>query len=164
MGQRETIIIANQPGKYAPLGLPVYADIMPDKGSLGGIYSALRHARTEYILALACDMPCLSPGLLRYMVGLVDDATDIVAPRVQGYPQGLHAIYRKTCLTPIRQQLDANRLKIIRFYDQMRLRYIDEAEYAQFDAAGMSFENLNTPDDLALARDRLAQDTGAMPA
>ena len=48
-------------------------------------------------------------------------------PRVDGYPQGLHAIYKKTCIEPIAEQLAADRLKIIRFYDQMRVRYLDES-------------------------------------
>ena len=152
----ETIIIADQRDAYAAFGLPVYPDIMPDKGSLGGIYTALHHANTEYTLTLACDMPFVNPDLLRYMRSLIDGETDIIAPRVNGYPQALHAIYRATCAEPIRQQLQQNRLKIIRFYDQMRLRFIDEAEYAPYDPHGRSFENLNTPEDLARATRYLA--------
>ena len=34
-----------------------------------------------------------------------------------------------TCLEPIRARLDADRLKVIGFYDDMRVRYLDEAEY-----------------------------------
>ena len=151
----ETIIIADRRADYAAFGLPVYPDVLPDKGSLGGIYSALHHATTEYTLTLACDMPFVNPDLLRYMRSLIDGETDIIAPRVNGYPQALHAIYRATCAHPIRQQLNQNRLKIIRFYDGMRLRYIDEAEYAPYDPAGLSFENLNTPEELARARSYL---------
>ena len=148
----ETIIIANDADAFARFNLPVYPDVLPDKGSLGGIYSALYHAKTEFTLNLACDMPFVNPRLLRYMASLIDDEIDIIAPRVNGYPQALHAFYRRTCMTPIRRQIDANRLKIIRFYDSMRVRYIDEAEYAPFDRDGLSFENLNTPDELARAR------------
>lgn len=41
LGQRETFIVTNQPAEYAPLGLPLHADVLPGKGSLGGIYTAL---------------------------------------------------------------------------------------------------------------------------
>ncbi len=41
LGQAETILITNRPADYQHLGLPMVADIMPDKGSLGGIYTAL---------------------------------------------------------------------------------------------------------------------------
>jgi len=152
LSQSETILIANKPDEYRHLGLKMYPDIIPGKGSLGGIYTALARAANPAALVLACDMPFIKTELLRFMIAQFDEATDIVVPRVDGYPQALHAIYRNTCLAPIRAQLDANRLKIIGFYDQMRVRYLDEADYAPFDAGGISFTNLNTPAELERAR------------
>ncbi|MCY3832664.1 MAG: molybdenum cofactor guanylyltransferase [Chloroflexi bacterium] len=152
LGQAETILITNQPADYEQLGLPMFRDALPGKGSLGGIYTALLKAASEFVLVLACDMPFINSDLLRLMIAQIHDDIDIIVPRVDGYPQGLHAIYRQTCLIPIRVQLAANRLKIIRFYDRMRLRYLDEADYAEFDPAGRSFANLNTPEELEQAR------------
>ena len=103
------------------------------------------------MLVLACDMPFVNSDLLRYMADQIRADTDIVVPRVDGYPQGLHAIYKKTCIEPIANQLAADRLKIIRFYDQMRVRYLDETDYAAFDPLGRCFANLNTPEELAQA-------------
>ena len=156
LGQSETILITNKPAQYAHLGLPMHGDILQDKGSLGGIYTALARAKSPDVLVLACDMPFVNRGLLRFMIKQMDDETDIVVPTVDGYPQGLHAIYKKTCIAPIAEQLAANRLKIIRFYDQMRVRYLDEADYAPFDPQGRSFANLNTPEELAEAERLLA--------
>ena len=152
LGQSETLLIANKPDDYRHLGLETYEDILPDKGSLGGIYTALARATTPAALVLACDMPFLKTELLRFMIAQFDAETDIVVPRVDGYPQAMHAIYRKTCLAPIRAQLDENRLKIIRFYDKMRVAYLDEADYAPYDAEARSFTNLNTPAELERAR------------
>ena len=153
LGQSETILITNKPDEYRHLGLEMHTDILPDKGSLGGIYTALAQAAHPAVLVLACDMPFIKTELLRFMIAQLDEATDIVVPRVEGYPQGMHAIYRKTCLPPIREQLQANRLKIIRFYGKMRVRYLDEADYAPYDAEGRSFTNLNTPAELEQARE-----------
>ena len=152
LGQSETILITNKPHDYQHLGLQMHPDILPGRGSLGGIYTALARATNPAALVLACDMPFINTKLLRFMLAQLDDTTDIVAPRVDGYPQGMHAIYRKTCLAPIRAQLEANRLKIIRFYDQMRVTYLDEADYAPYDADGIAFTNLNTPAELERAR------------
>lgn len=151
LGQAETILITNKPAQYTHLGLPMHSDILPDKGSLGGIYTALVQARNPDVLVLACDMPFVNTELLRYMVDQIRADIDIVVPRVDDYPQGLHAIYKKTCIEPIAEQLAANRLKIIRFYDQMRVRYLDETDYAALDQQGRSFANLNTPEELAEA-------------
>ncbi|MCE2471763.1 MAG: molybdenum cofactor guanylyltransferase [Anaerolineae bacterium] len=155
LGQAETILITNKPADYAHLGLPMHRDILPDTGSLGGIYTALVKATSPAVLVLACDMPFINADLLRFMLTQLDADTDIVVPRVDGYPQALHAIYQKTCIAPIRAQLEANRLKIIRFYDQMRVRYLDETDYAEFDPVGGSFANLNTPAELEQARQLL---------
>ena len=152
LDQAETILITNKPAQYAHLGLPMYRDILPDKGSLGGIYTALVGAQSPNVLALACDMPFVNSSLLRYMIDQMDDDTDIVVPRLAGYPQGLHAIYKKTCIEAIAAQLAADQLKIIRFYDQMRVRYLDETDYAAFDPEGSSFANINTPAELEQAR------------
>ena len=152
LNQAETILITNKPADFQQLGLPMYADVMPDTGSLGGIYTALMQAQSCDVLVLACDMPFINTELLRFMIARMDADTDIVVPRVAGYPQGLHAIYKKTCIEPIREQLEAHRLKIICFYDRMRVRYLDKDDYAEFDSDCRSFTNLNTPAELELAR------------
>lgn len=157
VGQSETILITNHLADYAHLTLSMYQDVLPDKGSLGGIYSAIHHSKYPYTLVIACDMPFVSTNLMRYMAILRDgDPFDIIVPRTDAYPQGLHAIYNKACLKPIRKYLDADKLKVINFYEDMRVRYIDEAEYKVFDEKGLVFYNVNTPEDLKKAR-RLAK-------
>jgi molybdopterin-guanine dinucleotide biosynthesis protein A len=132
--------------------------VLPEKGSLGGIYTAIHYSQNPYTLVIACDMPFVSPSLLRHMIGLCEgDQFDVIVPRVDGYPEGLHAIYSKACLAPIRQRLDADKLKVIGFYDDVRVRPLDEAEYRPFDPQGHSFDNINTPEELAEAQ-RKAQE------
>ncbi|MCI0712966.1 MAG: molybdenum cofactor guanylyltransferase [Chloroflexi bacterium] len=152
LGQAETILITNHMAAYAHLDLPMFSDVLPDKGSLGGIYTAIYYSQQPHTLVVACDMPLLNTDLLRYMVGLLDDETDVIVPTVEGYPQGLHAIYGKECLDLIQQRLEANRLKVIGFYGDVQVRYIDEAEYQPIDPHGHSFFNVNTPEDLERAR------------
>lgn len=158
LGQAETLLITNRPSEYAHLGLPMFGDVLPDKGSLGGIYTALYHSQNPYTLVIACDMPFLNPALLRHMISLCDgDNFDVIVPRVEGYPQGLHAIYSKKCLEPIRARLDADRLKVIGFYNDVRARYLDEAEYQPIDPDGLAFRNVNTPEELSESRQLAAQ-------
>jgi molybdopterin-guanine dinucleotide biosynthesis protein A len=155
LGQRETILITNRPDDYAHLALPLFTDVIPDQGALGGIYSALSRSKNDYVLTVACDMPFLNPTLLRYMIGLCDEDSepfDVIVPRVENHPQGLHALYSKTCLLPIRQQIDANQLKVISFYDQVRVRYLEPAEWSKLDPQGLSFHNINTPEELSAAQ------------
>ncbi|MCZ7538789.1 MAG: molybdenum cofactor guanylyltransferase [Anaerolineae bacterium] len=148
------LLIANRPDDYAYLGLPTYPDVFPDKGSLGGIFSAVHHSPSEHTLVVGCDMPYLSDALLRYMASLLGeraDPYDVIVPVHDNHPQGLHAIYRKTCLAPIRADLEADRLKVIGFFGAVSVRYIQPAEYRDLDPGGRSFQNINTPEELERA-------------
>jgi molybdopterin-guanine dinucleotide biosynthesis protein A len=161
LGQDETILITNRPGDYAHLCLPMFADVIPDQGALGGIYTALYYSQTADVLTLACDMPFLNPDLLRYIIGLGGEygsPYDVIVPRVDNHPQGLHALYNKSCLPSIRAKIDTHRLKVISFYDDVRVRYLEPAEWSRLDPRGRSFHNVNTPEELQTAQQIAALD------
>ncbi len=143
----ELILISNKPAAYAHLNLPIFTDLYPDHGPLGGIYTAVSQASHPHVLVVACDMPWLSRPLLTYMLSLRATA-DIIIPRWSKFPEPLHAIYNKTCLPAIQKNLDNGRLKITGFFGQVQVRFIDRQEIEQFDENGRSFVNINTPDDL----------------
>jgi molybdenum cofactor guanylyltransferase len=164
LGQAETILITNRPESYDHLKLPMYRDVVPDKGSLGGIYTAIHHSQHPFTLALSCDIPFVNPALLRHILSLrnttIDgNPVDVVVPRVDKYPEGLHALYSKRCLEPIRERMDADRLNVIGFYPKVNVRYIDEPEYAAIDPHKHSFFNVNTPDELQQA-EQIARQSG----
>ena len=152
LGQAQTLLVSNDHSAHARFGLPMLRDALPEGGSLGGIYTALLHSRYGHTLVVACDMPFLSPALLRHMLALREEGEyDVIVPRVAGYPQGLHAVYSQACIAPIRAQIESGRLKVIGFYDQVRVRYLDEAEWRPLDPDGRALHNLNTPEELAAA-------------
>lgn len=141
------MIIANQPEAYQVFGLPVLTDILPNRSSLAGLYSAIYHSPSEYTLCVACDMPFLNPNLLNYLISLCTN-NDAAVPIIGGHPQGLLAVYRKTCLAPMRQQLEQNRLKVRDLYTLLRTCWIEETSLRQYDSDLNSFVNVNTPEVL----------------
>ena len=46
----------------------MYRDVLPDKGSLGGFTPRCSTQIASSFLVLACDMPFISPDLLRFMI------------------------------------------------------------------------------------------------
>jgi molybdopterin-guanine dinucleotide biosynthesis protein A len=60
----------------------------------------------------------------------------------------LHAIYSKSCLEPIDRLLARGGFKIIDFFSEVRVRYVEEHEVDIFDPQHLSFFNVNTPSDL----------------
>ena len=152
----ELILVTNTPEVYAWLDLPMFGDLIPDKGPLGGLYTALSGVRNDCALVVSCDQPFLNAELLRYLIWL-REGYDVVVPLApDGYPQSMHAVYRKTCLGPIRARIDAERLKVIGFFEDVRVRRVPMEEIAPIDPERLSFVNVNTPDDLAEA-ERLAR-------
>jgi molybdopterin-guanine dinucleotide biosynthesis protein A len=89
----------------------------------------------------------------------------VVVPRVGEQWETLHACYAKSCLGPIEARLRAGRLKIVGFYDEVRVLTIEAGEVARFRAPEIVFMNVNTPEELEAARRLLpALTPGRAPA
>jgi molybdopterin-guanine dinucleotide biosynthesis protein A len=149
------VIVSNSPQAHAHPAARLVGDLFPGKGSLGGIYSGLSSVNCDRCLVVACDMPFLNAGLLAYMASLAAEA-DVVIPRVRDNLEPLHAIYSAACLPHMKALLDRNNLKIIDFFPQVRVRYVEAAEIARWDPSMRSFMNINTPGDLEKARSYLS--------
>ena len=146
----EQIIITNSREQYSYLGLPLFGDIYEGSGPLGGLHAALVHASCPHLLVVACDMPWLNRKLLEYMVSLRATA-DVIVPRWTTFPEPLHAVYGKACLQPVTACLESRKLKLIAFYGQVSVRFLDRGDVTRFDAVGRSFANINTLEDLRQA-------------
>lgn len=154
----ETVIITNQPEGYRYLGRPLFGDVLPDVGALGGLYSALHYSRQPRTLCVACDMPFAVRPLLEHLVRLSAEC-DAVVPRRRAGPadqleaEPFRAVYaRAACLGPIRAALEAGRRRVISFFPDVRVRYVDEPELTTYDPDLRSFFNINTPADLDRAQ------------
>jgi molybdopterin-guanine dinucleotide biosynthesis protein A len=145
----EVIIVANDP-KYERLGLRVVRDRYPDGGALGGIATGVGAAAHDTVLVAACDMPFLSVDVWRLIVGHAGEA-DVVIPRIGGEFETLHALYTKSCVPHMVRSLAENRLRVISFFDQVRVLAIEEPELRASDPTLRSFTNVNTPEELASA-------------
>lgn len=154
----DLIIVTNDHERYESLELParLVPDVRRGVGALMGIYSGLLAARHPQALAVGCDMPFLNLRLLRYMLSLID-GYDAVVPRLDGYLEPLHAIYRKTCLPYMADLLDRGQRQIIAFFDQVRIRYVEQ-ELEELDPRGLSFLNVNTPADWAHVLELIARE------
>jgi len=126
----------------------ILVDLYPGKGPLGGIYTGLLASQSSHNIVVACDMPFLNTGLLRYMVELSRDF-DAVVPRLgEGMVEPLHAIYSKNCLSSIKIQLECNQLEVNSFLNKVRVRFVERAECQRLDPQLLSFFNINCQADL----------------
>jgi molybdopterin-guanine dinucleotide biosynthesis protein A len=143
-----------------PLGVDasVVRDLVPDCGSLGGLYSGLMQATTPWVFVVACDMPFLNQAVIAQFTSRRTTA-DIVMAKLDARLQPMHALYGKQCLPVLEQMVRARQLKIQEMVSQSSLRvcYVTEADLLSIDPSGRSFYNVNTLADLEAARSLLAQ-------
>jgi molybdenum cofactor guanylyltransferase len=150
LGQ-EVFIVTNTPAEYAHLWLPMHRDVIPGKGPLGGLYTAIEVAKHPYVLAVSCDQPFLNVTLLQSLIDQREGYDVVVPLALDGYPQSMHAIYGKGCLEAIKKNLDADKLKMIGFFPDVRVLEVSGDAIDQFDPQRRSFMNVNSPEDLAEA-------------
>jgi len=146
----EVIVVGHGEVLCGHLRARAVGDVYPGTGPLGGIYSGLQAATSHHALVVACDMPFLNLDLLRYMINQPRDY-DVLIPKWRGRLEPLHAIYSKNCLTPIEELLKHDNLKILDFFDRVRVRYVLEEEINRYDSQHLSFFNINTSEQLRKA-------------
>jgi molybdopterin-guanine dinucleotide biosynthesis protein A len=155
----ETIVVLAQPvASLEVRGSRVVYDVIPNTGSLGGLYTGLMAASHPRIFAVACDMPFLDADMMRFMASF-DSAADIVVAKLQNGFQPLHALYSRSCL-PFLKAMAADRdLKIQKLYgaQQLRVTVVDMADIASVSNGLKSFRNVNTAEELAQAEAELAE-------
>jgi len=146
----DLLVVTDDKVELTHLGVRIVPDIHPGLGPLGGIYSGLLAMRYERGLVVGCDMPFLNVHLLRHMILLSQDF-DVVIPRIQANTEPLHALYNKACLGAIEDSFSRGRRRIVSFFSQVRVRYVEAGETDAFDPEHWSWFNINTPAELELA-------------
>jgi molybdenum cofactor guanylyltransferase len=134
-------------------GCRVYEDLVADCGSLGGLYTGLHHASCSRIFVVACDMPFLNSQLIKFFVSRDPDA-DVVIGRLPNGLQPMHAVYAKQALPWFERRAQARQLKIqdIVLEPSLKIAIAEASDWAGIDPTSRSFQNVNTPADLAAAR------------
>jgi molybdopterin-guanine dinucleotide biosynthesis protein A len=149
----ELLITTNRLPEYAFLGLPLFADPIPGRGALGGLFGALSAARQPFVGVVACDMPFANPRLLAAQRDLlVETGADIALPRNLDGLEPFHAVYRReTCLPPIQAALQADQWRVDAWFSQVKLRILEPKELRSYDPELLCFWNVNTPGELETA-------------
>ena len=142
----EVLVVTNSPLEYVDLNLRLVADLIPDKGSLGGIFTGLFHSSHARAFVAACDMPFLNRSLIQHLIQRAPNF-DIVIPKTDDGFQPLHAVYSQNCLPFMEELLRQNNLKIIDFFRRVEVCEVPMEEILPLDPDLRAFLNINTPED-----------------
>ncbi len=154
----EVIVTTNHPEEYTFLDRPLFSDLKPGRGALGGLYTGIASASHPFVAVVACDMPFVSATLIEAATKLmVEEEADVVIAKTEEGYEPLHAVYRRaTCLPAIEAAIDADQWKVIAWFPQVKVRVLTPEEVKRYDPSGLAFWNVNTPEEFTKA-EQLAQ-------
>jgi molybdopterin-guanine dinucleotide biosynthesis protein A len=164
----EVVLACGPEPRYAHRGLELVLDRVPGGGPLAGLEAGLARLaergdgseRPEHpqcpqsngwLVALACDMPRADARVLALLLERAR-ARDLDVCLLAS-PDGLEplcAVYRASCLEPVRAALAAGERRMVAFHGRVAVGVLHTDELAPLGAelAG-SAANLNTPEELA---------------
>jgi molybdopterin-guanine dinucleotide biosynthesis protein A len=147
------IIVVRAPGQDLPdaggvarHASRVVEDAVSDQGPVAGICAGLAAARRPLAVVATCDVPFLEPRLGVRMATLAE-GHDAVVPEWEGRLNPLQAVYRTRLRPLFEEQLAAGRRRAVDLLERVPVRTLSEAEIRAVDPEGLTFFNMNTPEE-----------------
>lgn len=147
----QVILVTNEPLEYSYLDLEIVIDLIPKSGSLIGIYTGLFYSSYPHSFVTACDMPFLDRKVIEHMISISKNY-DVVIPHLNDGYHPLHTLYSKRCMKFIEELIRKDNLKIIDFFNRVKVREVTPDEISSLDPTMKAFLNINTPQDLEKAK------------
>ena len=136
----------------------VVTDLIPDKGSAGGLYTGLTFSSNPQVFAVACDMPFLNPAVIQKVCSL-SSSTDVTMVKLSNGLHPMHSVYSKQCLPVLRRMIKADQLRIqdLLLQKDLKTKILGQEVVQEIDPQFKSFLNVNTPADLEVAERLIRQ-------
>ena len=154
----EIILVTNDPAAYLDRDLVLTSDVYDYRSSLTGIHAALSAADAPHVFVSACDTPFLKPEVVALVLDHLEPRFDVVIPETRAGIEPLCAIYSRRCVDRMARHIEARDVKIKRVFRDMQVCRVPESALVERDPDLISFMNVNTPEDLARARERMGED------
>jgi molybdopterin-guanine dinucleotide biosynthesis protein A len=137
--------------RYAQFGAPVIQDDRDGYlGPLAGMASALRELRSELALTVPCDSPFLPLQLYQRMSEALFDTDSDLAVATDGRRlQPVFLLLRLTLEDSMSRFLQSGERKIDLWFERHSIVEVDFSDTPE------AFVNVNTPEELAAAEDKL---------
>lgn len=148
---QQVIVVSNDIPSYSHLKAKIVPDIIPNCGPLSGIHAGLVKSNYSLSFVVACDMPFVSINLANHLISLAN-GFDVVVPIVKENYEALCAVYAKSCIPDIENNLEKGKRKVSSLYKQVKTLPVYEKELSKHCRVDQAFLNLNTPHDYRMAQ------------
>ena len=132
-------------GKYGEK-IKIITDENHDKGPLEGIRRALTESKNDFLFVCAADMPFMTKELPQYIGEFFCSDYDCYVPLMDGREQPLCAVYKKSVLPTVENQLAGGNLKLSLLFEKVPTKFIS-IEKSSLNQK--TFLNVNTPQEYA---------------
>lgn len=143
------VVVSSLHNAIEGVDAPIIADILPVPGSLTGIVSALMYADSPAVFIIGCDMPFIRPESIRYVLDAYDGG-DVVVPRTKGGLEPMHALYARSCISPMLSAIERRRMKVTGVFSMLSVKILPFCPLFMADGVSV-FDNVNTEEDLKRA-------------
>ena len=87
---------------------------------------------------------------------LMEEETDVAVPKTKHGYEPFHAVYRRSsCLPVVREATEAGESRATGWFDKVNITEFDGDRVAQAEPRGGCFINVNTPEELSDAQERI---------
>ena len=153
----EPIVVAKPDSPVPDLGVTVIDEPEEPRHPLCGIVAALRFAGTRPVVVIGCDMPLVPPALLGTLARLADP---VAAVALDGEIEPLLARYEPAVEPALMASLKHG-AALRPAIEALHPRLITEADLSAYGDPNRIALNVNSPEDLELARSLLRSEPGA---
>lgn len=160
----DTILVSANGENFDTLDCTVVRDRLEDGGPMAGLFECLLRSESELNLVLAVDTPMVTPGLYQYLLEQDLSADVLVARDDQNYYQPLCAVYNKSILPVMQQQIKNGVFGFTALFEKAECISVQIDPSLPFYTSSL-FLNINTPEDLEGLRELSQNDPGkSLPA
>ena len=145
-----TVIISSSSNKYQRFGYQTVPDEFPGIGPLGGIYSALRHCKTEKTLVLSCDLPFVPKELLEFILNNSEGYQVAVPWEGNRHYEPLCGFYSLSIVGQMGAFIKKGNYKLPDLFEEVNVNRLDNNNKLDFYHANL-FLNVNSKHELANA-------------
>jgi molybdopterin-guanine dinucleotide biosynthesis protein A len=139
------ILISSNNLEHEKSGFQIITDEIQNCGPIGGIFSCLKKSVTNWNFIVSVDTPFVTNDFVQFLAGQTENC-DVVVPVHSGEKEPLIALYNRSCLREIQNQIEHREYKMHHLIAKLNTCYVDASEW--IGKTPLLFKNLNRPDDL----------------
>ncbi len=143
----ENIVISANNDHFDSFGYPVFEDLFPGCGPMGGIFSTLTKSKTPNNLVIPTDTPLISLEIYQHLISHEGSFDVIVPVDHNSFYQPLCAVYSKSVLPAMEGQINEGILGFTPLLNKVEIKAVHFHSKLDFYNSN-TFYNINSPADL----------------